>query len=64
MDWRPIEKFEKYKINCNGDIRSIRNPSVLLKGFCRKNGRHVALNKNKKPYYFKVSDLVNKTFSE
>jgi hypothetical protein len=64
MDWRPIENFDKYKINRYGDIRSIRDSSVLLKGFFRKNGRHVALNKNKKPYYFKVSELVNKTFLE
>jgi hypothetical protein len=64
MDWRPIENFEKYKINPKGDIRSIRDPSVLLKGYARKNGRHVALYKDKKPYYFKISNLVDKTFSE
>ena len=64
MEWRSIPDFEKYKINDRGDIRSIRDPTMFLKGFKRKSGRHVALVKNKKPYYFKVSDLVEKVFSK
>jgi len=59
---KPIRDFPGYFVNKDGDVQGIRGNNELIKGFRKLDGRYVALRRNRKNYYFKVSDLVADAF--
>ena len=63
MDWKPVKDFPGYYVNRQGQVQGIRNNN-LIKGYFRKDGRYVALRRDRKNYYRKVDELIREAFSQ